>query len=73
MDGKANIDSSKRCFWGQAWIIEAKLQPIYDPLEPKNNQWDEVWFRAKLTGPAYFQGSTQKNAIYLDTVVFIRK
>ena len=73
MEGKAKLDSGKRCFWGQAWIIEAKLLPIYDPVEPKNNQWDEVWFHAKLTGPAYFAGSTQKNAIYVDSVVFIRK
>ncbi len=73
MEGKAKIDSGTRCFWGQAWVIEANLMPIFDPVEPKNNLWDEVWFRAKLTGPAYFAGSKQKNAIYLDTVVFIRK
>ncbi len=73
MDGKANISNGKVCFWGQAWIIEARLLPIYDPVEPKNNLWDEVWFRAKLTGPAYFEGSKQKNGIYIDQVVFIRK
>ena len=73
MDGKANVMDAKRYFWGQAWIIEASLLPIHDPVEPKNNVWNEVWFRAKLTGPAYFEGSKQKNAIYIDQVVFIRK
>ena len=73
MDGKANINSRGGCFWGQAWVIEAKLLPIFDPVEPKNNLWDEVWFRAKFTGPAYVPTSTKKNAMFIDQVVFIRK
>ena len=33
----------------------------------------DVWYSAKITGPTYFPGSKQKDGIYLDQVILIRK
>ena len=40
--------------------------------DDKDNTWEQIWFRAKFTGPAYVKGSTKENAIYIDTVVAVR-
>ena len=73
MEGKATIRPEHCSFWGQGWAIHAKLGVFYNPDDPKDNVWDEVWMRAKFTGPAYVPGSTRKNAMFLDQVVFVRK
>lgn len=72
MNGKATIKKDGTCFWGQGWAIHARLGVLYDVDVQENNKWDNVWFRAKFTGPAYVDGSAKKNGIYIDLVVFTR-
>ena len=72
MEGKATIKPEHCNFWGQGWVIHAQLGRFYDPEDPLDNVWDEVWFRAKFTGPAYVPGSTAQNGILIDQVIFKR-
>ena len=74
MDGKAVFKPDSGSFWTQGWAIHANTEHLYvltDGTEA-DNTWDEVWFRAKFTGPAYVPASTKKNGIYIDLVVYKR-
>ena len=73
MEGRAVFRADRTPFWGQGWAIHANVNEHFFKDEPKRNIWDEVWFRAKFTGPAYVPSSTMKNAMFIDQVVFIRK
>jgi hypothetical protein len=61
-------------FWGHGWGINARTNHWFTLAygDPKDNTWEQVWFSAKFTGPAYVKGSTKENAIYVDTVVAVR-
>ena len=61
-------------FWGHAWSIQASTKHWYMLTDgnPLDNTWDQVWFHAKFTGPAYVKGSKKENAIYIDMVVAVR-
>ena len=61
-------------FWGQAWAIQAATKHWYVLTDgnPLDNTWDQTWFHAKFTGPAYVKGSQKENAIYIDMVVVTR-
>ena len=61
-------------FVGQGWAIQANTSQFFMLTDgnPLDNTWDEVWFSAKFTGPAYVKGSTRENAIYVDAAVLIR-
>ena len=61
-------------FWGHGWAIQARTSHwfVLTDGNPLDNTWTQVWFRGKFTGPAYVPGSTQKNAIWIDTVVATR-
>ena len=61
-------------FWGQAWAIQAATKHWYVLTDgnPLDNTWDQTWFHAKFTGPAYVKGSKKENAIYIDMVVITR-
>ena len=61
-------------FWGQAWAIQAATKHWYMLTDgnPLDNTWDQVWFHAKFTGPAYVKGSKKINAIYIDMVTIVR-
>ena len=74
MDGKCVFGPDTGSFWGQGWAIHAVTKQLYNPVNEKGteNTWEQVWFRAKFTGPAYVQNSTRKNAIYVDIVAFLR-
>ncbi len=71
--GKIVLDT-KSNFWGHGWGINARTNHWYTLTygDPKDNTWDQIWFSAKFTGPAYVKGSTKDNAIYVDTVVALR-
>ena len=75
MNGKAVFRPDTGSFWGQGWAIHAVTKQLYTLTngDDADNTWDEVWIRAKFTGPAYVPGSTKKNAIYIDLVAFTRK
>ena len=75
MDGKAVFRPDTSSFWGQGWAIHAITKQLYTLTngDDADNTWDEVWIRAKFTGPAYVPGSTQKNAIYIDLVAFTKQ
>lgn len=64
----------KSYFWGQGWAIQADTSHWYMLTDgsPEDNTWDEIWFSAKFTGPAYVRDSKKENAIYVDMVVAIR-
>ena len=64
----------KSNFWGHGWGINARTSLWYMLTygDPRDNTWEQIWFRAKFTGPAYVKGSTKENAIYVDTVVALR-
>ncbi len=74
MDGKAVFHPETASFWGQGWAIHAVTKQLYMPTngDEADNTWDEVWIRAKFTGPAYLPASTKKNAIYIDVVAFLQ-
>ena len=61
-------------FWGQGWAIQANTSHLYTLTDgnPLDNTWDEIWFSAKFTGPAYVKGSTKENAIWVDMAVLVR-
>ncbi|MBO4345052.1 MAG: hypothetical protein J5833_04815, partial [Victivallales bacterium] len=72
--GKAVFHPETASFWGQGWAIHAVTKQLYMPTngDEADNTWDEVWIRAKFTGPAYVPASTKKNAIYIDVVAFLQ-
>jgi len=61
-------------FWGHAWAVQASTAHLYQLTDgnPLDNTWDEVWFSAKFTGPAYVEGSKKENAIFVDMAVLVR-
>ena len=61
-------------FWGQSWAIQASANRLFllTTGDPRDNTWEQVWFSAKFTGPAYVPGSKKKNAIYVDMMVITR-
>lgn len=61
-------------FWGQGWAIQARVAHWYFLTDgnPLDNTWDQVWFHAKFTGPAYVPGSQKENAVYVDMAVITR-
>ena len=61
-------------FWGQGWAIQANTSHLYTLTDgnPLDNTWDEIWFSAKFTGPAYVPGSKKENAIFVDMAVLVR-
>ena len=71
--GKIVLDT-KSNFWGHGWGINARTNHWYTLTygDLKDNTWEQIWFSAKFTGPAYVKGSTKENAIYVDTVVAVR-
>lgn len=62
-------------FWGHAWAVQATTTHLFQPVidDPLSNIWDEVWFSAKFTGPAYVKGSKKENAIYVDMAVLVKR
>ena len=73
MPGKIEL-RQKSYFWGQGWAIQADTSHWYMLTDgsPEDNTWDEIWFSAKFTGPAYVKDSKKENAIYVDMVAAIR-
>ena len=73
MPGKLELKGTSY-FWGHGWAIQAASGHLYKLTDgdPRDNTWDEVWFSAKFTGPAYVKGSTKKNAIWVDMAVLVR-
>ena len=71
--GRIVLDT-KSNFWGHGWAINARTNFWYSLTygDPKDNTWEECWFSAKFTGPAYVPGSKKENAIYVDMVVLTR-
>ena len=61
-------------FWGQGWSINARTNYWYTLTygDAADNTWDQVWFSAKFTGPAYVPNSSSPNAIYVDMAVLTR-
>ena len=74
MNGKALFKPDSGSFWTQGWAIHADTEHLYVLTDGNeaDNTWDEVWFRAKFTGPAYVAGSSKKNAVFIDLVVYKR-
>ena len=71
--GKIVLDT-KSNFWGHGWGINARTSFWYTLTygDPRDNTWEQIWFSAKFTGPAYVKGSKKENAIYVDTVIALR-
>ncbi|MBR2508341.1 MAG: DUF4838 domain-containing protein [Lentisphaeria bacterium] len=71
--GKIELKSNSY-FWGHSWAIQARTAHWYFLTDgnPLDNTWDQVWFHAKFTGPAYVPGSTKDNAVYVDMAVIVR-
>ena len=71
--GKIVLDT-KSNFWGHGWGINARTNHWYTLTygDLKDNTWEQIWFSAKFTGPAYVKGSKKDNAIYVDTVIAVR-
>ena len=61
-------------FWGHGWAIQAPANRFFllTTGDPADNTWDQVWFSAKFTGPAYVPGSKKENAIFVDMTVLTR-
>ena len=61
-------------FWGHGWGVQANTGNWYILTygEAADNTFDQVWFSAKFTGPAYVPGSTKENAIWVDMAVAVR-
>ena len=64
--------TEKSYFWGFNWALQFHPRGLYNPKgSAEDNTW-EIWFSAKFTGPAYKPGSAQKNAIWIDRLVFVK-
>jgi hypothetical protein len=61
-------------FWAHGWAIQASTNHWFTLTngDPLDNTYDQVWFSAKFTGPAYVKGSTKENAIFVDMAVITR-
>ena len=61
-------------FWAHGWAIQAPTNHWFTLTngDPLDNTWEQVWFSAKFTGPAYVKGSKKENAIYVDMAVITR-
>ncbi|MBQ7178941.1 MAG: DUF4838 domain-containing protein, partial [Victivallales bacterium] len=69
------FDFGKQSFlWAWFWVRQVNLRSVWTNADglPGYNTWT-VWASIKITGPAYVQGSTQKNAICLDRVVLVKE
>ncbi|MBE6394341.1 MAG: DUF4838 domain-containing protein [Lentisphaerae bacterium] len=66
--------SEKNVFWGQGWAVQARADQWFTLTngDPKDNTWEQIWFSAKFTGPAYVPGSKKQNAIYVDMLAAVR-
>lgn len=73
MPGKIELKPVSH-FWGQGWAIQASTSHLFMLTDgnPLDNTWDQVWFSAKFTGPAYVPGSKKENAIFVDMAVLTR-
>ena len=71
--GKIVLDV-KSNFWGHGWAVNARTNHWFTLTygDPKDNLWEQIWFSAKFTGPAYVKGSKKENAVYVDAVVAVR-
>ncbi|MBR2509386.1 MAG: DUF4838 domain-containing protein [Lentisphaeria bacterium] len=68
-----NVTLNQRAyFWGHHWSIQALLGNVYKKNGTKEENTHEVYFRAKFTGPQWVKGSTKKNAIFVDSLIFVR-
>ena len=74
LPGKIVLDT-KSNFWGHAWGINARTNYWYTLTygDPKDNTWEQIWFSAKFTGPAYVPGSKKENAVFVDMVIALRR
>ena len=61
-------------FWAHGWAIQAPTNHWFTLTngDPLDNTYDQVWFSAKFTGPAYVKGSRKENAIWVDMAVVTR-
>ena len=66
--------SDKNTFWGHGWAVQARANHWYTLTngDPRDNTWDQIWFSAKFTGPAYVPESKKENAIFVDMAVLVR-
>ena len=66
--------SEQNLFWGHGWTVQARADHWYTLTngDPKDNTWDQIWFSAKFTGPAYVPGSKKQNAIYVNMLAAVR-
>ena len=73
LPGKIEL-KHKSGFWGHGWAVQANTTHLYMLTDgtPADNTWDEVWFSAKFTGPAYVPGSKKENAVFVDMLVLTR-
>jgi hypothetical protein len=59
--------------WGFYWYASVNLSFAYTAADglPGYNIW-ETWISVKYAGPAYVKGSTQKNGVFLDSVILVK-
>lgn len=71
-----NVRVSKNSiFTAHLWMTQIDLSQAWEfphAGKPEVNDYD-LHFRAKFTGPSYFPGSTQEDAVWVDSVVLVPK
>jgi len=53
-----------------SWFITQSIAAAYNPLDPDNSY--DVYVSLKVQGPAYVDGATEENAIFLDRIILVK-
>ena len=68
--GKVTLEPAV-IFWGhKSWALQQDLSRYFSATDPGRNTV-EVVVSLKFTGPAYVEGSTQKNSVRLDRILLV--
>lgn len=69
------FDFGKNTFlWAWFWLLNANLRGVWTNADGIDgfNLWN-VWISVRISGPAYVEGSQQKNQVMLDRIILIKK
>ena len=68
--GKAKIGELNTLWIHHTWWMSVKLDNVYDVLNP--DMVYDIYVSAKFQGPSYVKGSTSKDALRVDRIIFVR-
>lgn len=68
--GKVTLEADVMVWAHRSWLMQQRLNRFVAADPVKNS--GELFVSVKLTGPAYVQGSSSADAVYIDRIIFAR-